>query len=132
MSDWAMDMGATPTPAGVRFKVWAPRPQRVEIELADPRAFVAMARDAEDVWTALVAQAGPGSRYWYRLDGRVSRPDPYSRSQPEGPHGPSEVVDPHAFRWHDQGCRSQGIQGLVIYQLHICTATPAGTFRSLI
>ena len=127
-----MDMGATPTPQGVRFKVWAPRPQRVEVELAATRELVAMERGADDVWTALVAQARPGTRYWYRLDGRVSRPDPYSRSQPEGPHGPSVVVDPNAFPWRDRGWRGQGIQGLVIYQLHIGTATSEGTFDSLI
>ncbi len=127
-----MDMGATPTPAGVRFKVWAPKPQRVEIELADTRELVLMDRDADDMWSAVVPQARPGTRYWYRLDGRVARPDPYSRSQPEGPHGPSEVVDPNAFRWRDENWRGQGIQGLVIYQLHIGTATPDGTFDSLI
>jgi maltooligosyltrehalose trehalohydrolase len=89
MSGWTMDMGATPTPRGVRFKLWAPRPKRVAVELADTRELVAMDRDADDVWSALVPQARPGNRYWYRLDGRVSRPDPYSRSQPDGPHGPS-------------------------------------------
>ncbi len=127
-----MDMGATPTPAGVCFKVWAPRPRRVEVELADSRALFAMERDSDDVWTAVIPQARPGSRYWYRLDTRVSRPDPYSRSQPEGPHGPSQVVDPNTFRWRNQSWRGHGIQGLVIYQLHVGTATPGGTFDSLI
>ena len=127
-----MDMGATLTPEGVRFKVWAPRPQRVEVELAETCELVAMERDAEDVWSALVPQARPGTRYWYRLDRRVSRPDPYSGSQPEGPHGPSVVVDPNAYSWRDQGWRGRAIRGLVIYQVHIGTATPEGTFDSLI
>jgi maltooligosyltrehalose trehalohydrolase len=125
-------MGATPTPAGVRFRVWAPAVDRVEVELIEPRQIVAMQRDADGVWSGLVPQARPGSRYWYRLNGKTSRPDPYSRSQPEGPHGPSQVVDPNAHTWHDQAWRGQGIQGLAIYQLHIGTATPGGTFDSLI
>jgi maltooligosyltrehalose trehalohydrolase len=127
-----MDMGATPTPLGVRFKVWAPLPKRVEVELADTGELVTMERGDDDVWSALVAQARPGTRYWYRLDGQVSRPDPYSRSQPDGPHGPSLVVDPTAFAWRDQGWPGQRIQGLVIYQVHVGTATPGGTFDSLI
>jgi maltooligosyltrehalose trehalohydrolase len=91
-----------------------------------------MERDADGVWSALVLRARPGTRYWYRLDGKVSRPDPYSRSQPEGPHGPSAVVDPDAFDWHDQDWRGRGSQGLVIYQVHVGSATPEGTFDSLI
>src|ERR1700737_2603962 len=102
-----MDMGATPTQRDVRFKVWAPRPQRVDVELADTRELVAMERGADDVWSAAVPKARPGTRYWYRLDGRVSRPDQSSRSQPEGPHGPSVVVDPNAFHWHDRGWGGQ-------------------------
>jgi maltooligosyltrehalose trehalohydrolase len=132
MSGWTMDMGAMPTPAGVRFSVWAPAAGGVEVELLDPHQLVAMQRGADDVWSALVPRARSGTRYWYRLNGRVSRPDPYSRSQPEGPHGPSAVVDPNAFRWRDQGWPGQSVQGLVIYQVHIGTATPEGTFDSFI
>lgn len=127
-----MDMGATPIPRGVRFKVWAPKPKRVEVELLETGERVALERGDGDVWSALVAQARPGTRYWYRLDGRLARPDPYSRSQPDGPHGPSAVVDPDAYRWRDENWRGQGIRGLVIYQVHVGTATPEGTFDSLI
>lgn len=125
-------MGATPTSAGVRFRVWAPAAKHVEVELTEARQLVPMQRDAEDVWSAVVAQARPGTRYWYRLNGQVSRPDPYARSQPDGPHAPSAVVDPNAFAWHDRDWPGQGIQGLTIYQLHIGAATPGGTFDSLI
>src|SRR5438128_2173848 len=124
-------MGATPTSGGVDFKVWAPAASRVEVELTEARQCVPMQRDADDVWSAFVPLAQPGARYWYRLDGHVSRPDPYSRSQPQGPHGASAVVDPR-FNWHDQDWRGQGIQSLIIYQLHVGVATPQGTFDSLI
>src|SRR3989442_780080 len=76
--------------------------------------------------------ARPCTRYWYRFDSRISRPGPCSRCQPDGPHGPSAVVDPHGYRWGDERWRGQSIHGLVIYQLHIRTATPEGTFDSLI
>ena len=66
------------------------------------------------------------------LNGDTADPDPYSRSQPEGVHGPSEVVDPEAFDWHDAGWPGSGIDGLVDLPVHVGTATPDGTFDSLI
>jgi maltooligosyltrehalose trehalohydrolase len=93
---------------------------------------VPLERRNDGVWSGLVARAKRGTRYRYRLNGEGPYPDPYSRSQPEGVHGPSEVVDPTDFEWHDSDWRGVGIQGLVVYQLHVGTATPEGTFDSLI
>jgi maltooligosyltrehalose trehalohydrolase len=73
-----------------------------------------------------------GTRYCYSLNGARRRPDPYSRSQPEGVHGPSAVVDPDAFGWHDHAWQGLRIEGLVIYQVHVGTATLEGTFDALI
>jgi maltooligosyltrehalose trehalohydrolase len=112
--------------------VWAPAAQTVELELPETGQGLAMARDGDGVWSLSVRDVTPGTRYFYRLNGKLSRPDPYSRFQPEGVHGPSEVVDPGAFEWHDRGWRGRPIQGLVIYQLHVGTATPEGTLDSLI
>ena len=117
---------------GVSFKVWAPAAESVEIELVDSGTRVPLARDRDGVWTGFSADAQPGSRYSYRLNGGDARPDPYSRSQPAGVHGPSAVVDPGAFQWHDQAWRGVGIQGLVIYQLHVGTFSAEGTFDALI
>ena len=124
-------MGANPVSGGVKFSLWAPGVRRVEVELDDGE-LAQLQPAANGVWSSVVAAAGAGTRYRYRLNGQLSRPDPYSRSQPEGPHGPSEVVDPDAFEWHDAGWRGLRPQGLVIYQLHVGTATPEGTFDSLI
>jgi maltooligosyltrehalose trehalohydrolase len=124
-------MGATPTEGGVRFRVWAPAAGRVEVELDDER-LAPLVPEGDGVWSGEIAEAKTGTRYRYRLGGRIARPDPYSRSQPEGTHGPSEVVDPGAFEWHDTDWRGVGIQGLVIYQVHVGTATPDGTLDSLI
>ncbi|MGI9147829.1 MAG: malto-oligosyltrehalose trehalohydrolase [Chloroflexota bacterium] len=126
-------MGATATPGGVRFKVWAPAASLVEVELTASGQVVPLSPQGSGVWcSSVLDQITPGTRYLYRLDGQVSRPDPYSRSQPEGVHAPSAVVDPAHFEWHDTNWPGIRIQGLVIYQCHVGTATPAGTFVSLI
>ena len=112
------------------FRVWAPDASRVEVDLGDRRA--ALTVDADGVWSGLVPDLGGGAEYRYCLNGGESYPDPYSRSQPSGVHGPSAVVDPAAFEWHDQAWLGRGLPGLVIYQAHVGTATPEGTFDSLI
>jgi maltooligosyltrehalose trehalohydrolase len=127
-----LDMGATLTPGGVRFQVWAPVARRVALQLTDAQRTVMLQPGGDGVWCATVTQASPGTRYRYRVDDSGSFPDPYSRSQPEGVHGPSEVVDPSAYQWHDRDWHGVGIKGLVIYQVHVGTATPGGTFDSLV
>ena len=88
-------------------------------------------RSDDDVWSGLVAGIGPGARYRYRIDDRWGYPDPYSRSQPEGPHGPSEVVDSAAYAWRDGDWRGLSAKGLCIYELHVGAYTPEGTFDAL-
>src|SRR5262249_26815288 len=70
----------------------------------------------------------PGDRYRYAVDGRGPLPDPASRFQPEGVHGPSEIVDPTQFAWADGGWRGPGVEDLVVYELHVGTFSPQGTF----
>jgi maltooligosyltrehalose trehalohydrolase len=82
-------------------------------------------------FAARVEGAGEGTRYRYRLDGGETFPDPASRSQPEGVHGPSEVVDPFSFPWSDAGWRGIPLEEMVVYELHVGTATPEGTFDAL-
>jgi maltooligosyltrehalose trehalohydrolase len=130
---WTPTLGALVGPDGVLFRVWAPRPQQVELvlHLPDGDRVVPMARDGE-YRVATVADAGPGTRYRYRLDGDGPFPDPCSRSQPEGVHGPSEVVDPGAFAWGDAGWVAPDFADLVIYESHVGTLTPGGTFDAAI
>jgi maltooligosyltrehalose trehalohydrolase len=127
----SLDMGATITPEGVRFRVWAPRARTVEL-VVETTGGVAMERRGDGTWAAVVPGAGAGTRYGYRVDGRGPFPDPYSRSQPDGVHGLSEVFDPSAFEWHDAPWRGLGASGLAVYQCHVGTATPEGTLDSLI
>ena len=97
-------LGANLLPTGgAAFRVWAPRVSSVEVELytADGPARFPLDRQAAGYHLGVVERAGVGDRYRYRLDGGQSLPDPASRSQPEGVHGPSAVVDPGAFVWND-------------------------------
>src|SRR4051812_42783379 len=121
-----MDMGATVEQGGVRFRVWAPDARQVDVEYDGH--LVPLERNADGTWAARVRDLGAGARYRFRLNGDACYPDPYSRSQPDGPHGPSEVVDPDAFVWHDQDWPGTSMQGQVIYQLHVGTFTAEGTF----
>jgi maltooligosyltrehalose trehalohydrolase len=105
--------------------------RRVEVELDCSAAPVPLARDEAGIWSAAVPGVRPGSRYAYLLNGELTRPDPYSRFQPEGVHGPSEVVDPAAYEWQDAAWRGLRMEGLVIYQVHVGTFTAEGTFDAL-
>jgi maltooligosyltrehalose trehalohydrolase len=120
-------LGATVADGGVDFRVWSPDAARLEVEVRD-LPLVAMRRGANDIWHAHIPDAGAGARYRYRIDDRWSYPDPYSRSQPDGVHGESEVVDPAAFAWHDGRWTGRAAHGLVIYEMHIGALTEAGTF----
>ena len=132
---WQLEMGARVIEGGrVRFRVWAPAASTVEVEVYPPPEGTIrhpMSRDDDGVWSAKVALP-PDTLYRYHLNEEWGYPDPYSRSQPEGVHGPSQVVDPSAFRWSDGGWRGLDPEALVIYECHVGTYTAEGTFDSLI
>jgi len=130
-----LDRGAVPLPDGrTRFSVWVPEPRGVELQLRRPTGVetVALTRDQRGVACADVADAGPGTEYWYRLDGERNRPDPVSRELGGGVHGVSRVVDPESFRWTDAGWRGLAMADLIIYELHVGTFTAAGSFEAVI
>jgi maltooligosyltrehalose trehalohydrolase len=127
-------LGATPL-AGARthFVVWAPFAQSVAVHLVAPRDRVEPLQAQEDGYHAgTLAGVGPGARYRYRLDERDEWPDPASRHQPEGVHGPSEVVERDAFAWTDQHWHGRPLRDLIVYELHVGTFTPEGTFEAVI
>jgi maltooligosyltrehalose trehalohydrolase len=125
-------MGANITPEGVRFRVWAPAARRVEVVLDEGSGCAELQPEGDGLWSGVVGEARAGTRYLFRLNQEVSRPDPYSRYQPDGVHGRSEVVDPGRYQWADHGWKGVPIQGLVIYQMHVGTATPEGTLDALV
>jgi maltooligosyltrehalose trehalohydrolase len=112
--------------------VWAPNAERVDVLLEDGQRVEPLVRDAAGYHRRTIGQVAAGARYRYRLDGGEAYPDPASRSQPEGVHGPSEVVDAGAFRWTDEGWFGLPRQDLVLYELHVGTFSAAGTFEGTI
>jgi maltooligosyltrehalose trehalohydrolase len=101
------------------------------VETAGREATHPLRKDEDGFFGGLVAGLGPGDLYRLRLDGEGPFPDPASRFQPRGVHGPSEVVDPSAFAWTDEGWRGVLLEKLVVYELHVGTFTPAGTFAGV-
>ena len=115
---------------GVHFRVWAPDAREVAVEI-EGRAPHALSAERDGYFSALVEGVKAGAHYRFRLDGREpALPDPASRFQPEGPHGPSEIIDPSDFAWSDGDWRGLPQEQLVIYELHIGTFTPEGTYEA--
>lgn len=110
-------------------RVWAPRCRRVEFVI-DRGESHELTRGEDGMFERTVSGVSAGTRYWFRLDGDRLRPDPVSRFQPDGPHGPSEVVDPDAFKWTDQAWAGVKPAGQVLYEMHVGTFTPQGTWTA--
>ena len=129
--EWRPTLGAWLEPRGVRFRVWAPeaKAMRVVFEPPGPEA-VSLERFVDGTFGALVTDARAGHRYRFELDDGRAFPDPASRFQPEGVHGPSEIVDPQGFTWTDSGWTGIPRHDLVLYELHVGTFTPEGTFSA--
>ena len=114
----------------VRFRLWAPAAQRVQIELAAERQPLDLA-PLRGGWHELITdRAGAGSRYRFVLPDGTRVPDPASRYQPEDVHGPSEVIDPAAWLWNDSAWSGRPWNEAVVYELHLGAFTPEGTFRA--
>src|SRR4051812_46519155 len=113
-----LPVGAEVVPGGVEFRVWAPDRDAVLVEVAGAGRAAPLDAEGDGYFSRVVAGVGPGALYRYRV-GDGSFPDPASRFQPEGPHGPSEVVDPNAFSWSDAGWRGCELEGQVLYELHV-------------
>jgi maltooligosyltrehalose trehalohydrolase len=127
--------GALVQPDGsVCWRVWAPGAEHVDLVLIDgaTRRSCRMARDSEGYFHHTEAESAEGQRYAYRLDDGPERPDPASLWQPEGVHRPSAVCRPEHLRWTDQSWRGVRRADLVLYELHVGTFTPLGTFDAVI
>jgi maltooligosyltrehalose trehalohydrolase len=115
---------------GARFRIWAPRRRSATVVMRNPARSVRLSADGDGWFSADVRDAGAGTLYQFQLDDESTLyPDPMSRFQPEGPHGPSEVVDPE-FPWSDAAWQGVPPHGQVLYELHIGTFTPEGTYEA--
>ena len=119
------------------FRVWAPKAQRVEVKLqrngstADLAEVIRMQRGG-DGYFVLRAPAAASDKYSYIVDGQQPLPDPVSRLLPDGVHGSTQIVDPDAYAWTDSAWRGIPLSDYIIYELHIGTFTPEGTFAGAI
>jgi maltooligosyltrehalose trehalohydrolase len=129
-----LPVGAEVRPDGVHFRVWAPRRERVEVVFEGPTGSwplsLELLPEGDGYFSGLVEGAGDGALYRFRLDGGGLFPDPASRFQPQGPHGPSRVVDAERFRWSDAGWPGVRLAGQVLYEMHVGTFTQAGTWAA--
>ena len=114
------------------FQVWAPRAKELELHITFPNdRIIPMQSGERGYFFADVSAVRPGALYFYGLDDGEERPDPASRFQPQGVHGPSQVVE-HQFPWADQGWPGLALDKYVLYELHVGTFTPEGTFDAII
>ncbi len=129
-----MTLGANYQGNGVcTFIVWAPRAEIVELKIYSPQErTIPMHHTGKGYWKTEMDDIEPGTTYMYALDRDTVRPDPVSHYQPEGVHKHSQVIDHKNFSWEDLGWRGLDITEYVIYELHIGTFTPEGTFTAII
>jgi maltooligosyltrehalose trehalohydrolase len=135
--DSGVAVGATQEAGGrCRFVVWSPGARKLSVHLLPANnatdRVVPMKKNAAGYLEAVVEGVSAGARYFCRLENGSERPDPASRFQPEGVHGPSQVVDFGEFRWTDADWKGLDLDESVFYELHVGTYTAEGTFEALI
>src|SRR5690242_2510290 len=122
--------GATLEGGRAEFRVWAPHARQVTLRLVSG-GDLSMQRVADGTFSVRAA-AQAGDRYFYLVDEHKPLPDPVSRLLPEGVHGPTAIVDPNAFAWSDQAWRGLDLRDYIIYELHVGTFSPEGTFDGVV
>src|SRR3984893_16216695 len=134
MENRLVSQGAELQGASVSYRTWTTGKKNVSVVIFDDRGSVVrelpMEREATGYYSVLDSDSSPGTLYKYRLDGNLV-PDIASRFQPQGVHGPSQVVDGRSFRWTDSEWKPAALHELVIYELHVGTFTQEGTFDAI-
>lgn len=129
---WSLELGANMTYQGIRFRVWAPKARSVSLRVTGEPDDIPMIAEPNGYFTAFLVHRETGTRYSYVLDENRIRPDPVSRFQPEGVHGPSEVVDAESFQWEDQGWKGIRPEEMIFYEIHTGAFTREGTFQAVL
>ena len=130
---WQPNLGVWRKENRTHFRVWAPEASAMEVVVETSptrRLAFALEKSATGFFEGTSAAVGPGDIYRYRMDGRGPYPDPASRYQPQGVHGPSQVVDASEFCWSDGEWSGIRLEELILYELHVGTFTPEGTFAA--
>ena len=130
-----LPIGAEPQADGsTHFRLWAPTPRRVSLVVERPDGDpleVTVCPEGRGYYSISVPDVGAGARYRYRLDDHLLA-DPAARFQPDGPFGPSMIIDPSRFAWTDRAWRGVRLEGQIIYEMHVGTFTAEGTWRAAI
>jgi len=127
-----MPFGTQITPDGVRFRLWAPGCDRVALRIEDmPGPAQPMAANGDGWFELAVPDAGAGTRYRFEVNDGLLVPDPASRFNPDDVHGASAVVDPAGFDWQDAAWRGRPWEEAVVYELHVGSFSPEGTFAGV-
>ena len=131
-----LPQGAETSASGVHYRLWAPVCRHVDLVTydanGDVRRELRMTRTEGGYFHTFDEGAAAGALYKFRLDEGPAFPDPASRWQPQGVHGPSMAIDPETYAWSDGEWQRPAFRDLVIYELHVGTFTPGGTFRGAI
>ena len=115
-----------------RFEIWAPIVQSIAVQVGE-KPYPMVGPDEEGWWHVEIDAAGPGTDYGFLIDeGQTPYPDPRSQWQPNGVHGLSRVYDQGRYEWSDKLFRASPLSSAIIYELHIGTFTPGGTFETAI
>ena len=127
-------IGAIPYEQGTEFRIWAPRALKVEVVIEGKDVRYPLEEEGKGYFFALLPEVSVGSLYRFSLDNGEPFPDPASRFQPKGPHGPSQIIDPYSYVWSkaERSWPGVSIKGQVLYELHIGTFSRQGTFLSAI
>ena len=125
-----MPFGAEVHVSGVRFQLYAPTAKTVELILRD-RDPMAMTSEPSGIYSLDVPSIGAGVRYRFRIDGELLVPDPASRAQPDGIDADGTVVDSRQYEWQTPQWQGRPWREAVIWEAHVGTATPEGTYRAL-
>lgn len=138
---WELQFGASVRgDDSVEFRVWAPKVANLAVRImgehpGESARTISMTRplkSEDSEFVATVPHVREGADYFYVLEGERERPDPVSRWQPRGVHGPSRIVNPASFRWSDQSWSGIPLKDLIIYEFHTGTFTREGTLESVI
>ena len=113
-----------------KFTVWAPDVEAMNVQIVSPAQRIPMQRSQGGYWQT-TANIQPDTLYFYQLNNQDARPDPASHFQPQGVHGPSQVID-HSFEWNEKNWSGVTLEDMIIYELHVGTFTPEGTFEAII
>jgi maltooligosyltrehalose trehalohydrolase len=126
---WQLDLGGQCQERSTRFKVWAPLQSSLAVQVVGNKRYP-MERSTQGYFTCEAEGVGEKEHYFYLLENGQMRPDPVSRSLPNGVHGPTEIVNPQAFEWQEGGWEGIDLRECIFYEMHIGTFTKEGTFES--